>query len=78
MKASIGTLCPFFNTHRMVREYAERSTCRRIERFRRLDAGDVARGQGRWPHSKAGRTCRRAGRRCESKPWRMVRGRRSR
>ena len=45
MKASIGTLCHFFNTHRMVREYAERFYLPAAERSRQLAADDLARAR---------------------------------
>ena len=59
MKASIGTLCHFFNTHRMVSEYTERFYLPAHERFRLLEAeGDaqarslaafIGRVQAGWP-----------------------------
>ena len=50
MKSSIGQLCPFYNTHRMVREYAERFYLPSIDRFERLAAGetDSARSIATW------------------------------
>jgi starch phosphorylase len=42
MKASIGSLCHFFNTHRMVREYAERFYLPAAERQGRLAADGMA------------------------------------
>ena len=50
MKSSIGQLCPFYNTHRMVREYAERFYLPAVERFERLSAGetDAARSIAAW------------------------------
>ncbi|MFQ5855554.1 MAG: alpha-glucan family phosphorylase [Anaerolineae bacterium] len=42
MKASIGTLCYFFNTHRMVREYTERFYLPAAARYRRLTADEMA------------------------------------
>lgn len=43
MKSSIADLCPWFNTNRMVREYAERFYLPAHERFRRLEADGAAR-----------------------------------
>jgi starch phosphorylase len=40
MKASISTLCHFFNTHRMAREYAERFYLIAHARYRQLSAGE--------------------------------------
>ncbi len=45
MKASIGNLCHFFNTHRMVREYTERFYLPAAERQERLMADGVARAR---------------------------------
>jgi starch phosphorylase len=45
MKASIGTLCHFFNTHRMVQEYTERFYLPGAERYRELTADDMARAK---------------------------------
>jgi starch phosphorylase len=42
MKASIGNLCHFFNTHRMVREYTERFYLPAAERQGRLTADGMA------------------------------------
>ncbi len=38
MKRSIKTLCPFFNTHRMVREYCEKMYMPALQRYRRVSA----------------------------------------
>ncbi|HEY8476701.1 MAG TPA: alpha-glucan family phosphorylase [Chloroflexota bacterium] len=43
MKSSIATIAPFFNTHRMVRQYAELFYLPAVERYERLVA-DGARG----------------------------------
>jgi starch phosphorylase len=50
MKASLGQLAAYFNTHRMVREYAERFYLPAVERFDRLAAGeaDVACSLAAW------------------------------
>jgi starch phosphorylase len=45
MKASIGGLCCQYNTHRMVREYAERFYLMAHARFRHLAAGDASRAR---------------------------------
>jgi starch phosphorylase len=45
MKASIGTLSYFFNTHRMVQEYTERFYLPGAERYWQLIAGDMARAK---------------------------------
>ena len=45
MKASIGNLCHFFNTHRMVREYTERFYLPAAERQGRLTADGMARAR---------------------------------
>jgi len=45
MKASMGTLCHFFNTHRMVREYMERFYLPAAERYGRLSAEGMARAK---------------------------------
>jgi len=45
MKASIGTLCHFFNTHRMVQEYTERFYLPGAERYQELTADDMARAK---------------------------------
>jgi starch phosphorylase len=45
MKASLGTLCHNFNTHRMVREYTERYYLAAHERFGALAAGNAARAK---------------------------------
>ncbi len=42
MKASIGTLSPFFNTHRMVQEYTERFYLPAATRYRALTADSLA------------------------------------
>ena len=43
MKASIGNLCRFFNTHRMVREYTERFYLNADERYRKMSMDSGAR-----------------------------------
>ena len=43
MKSSIGNLCRFFNTHRMVREYTERFYLNADEQYRKLSADSGAR-----------------------------------
>lgn len=45
MKASIGTLCPFVNTHRMVGDYTTEFYLKAHERFRRLEAEGAARAR---------------------------------
>ena len=45
MKASLGTLCHNFNTHRMVREYTESYYLPAHERFEALAAGNAARAR---------------------------------
>jgi starch phosphorylase len=45
MKASIGNLCHFFNTHRMVREYTERFYLPAAGRYRQLTADEMARAR---------------------------------
>src|SRR5262245_1543476 len=45
MKASIGNLCHYFNTHRMVREYAERFYLPAAERQMRLTADGMTRAR---------------------------------
>lgn len=45
MKASIGSLCHFFNTHRMVREYTERFYLPGADRYQRLTADNMARAR---------------------------------
>ncbi|MCG3159108.1 MAG: Glycogen phosphorylase [Acidobacteria bacterium] len=45
MKASIGNLCHFFNTHRMAREYAERFYLPAAERRKQLMADGMARAR---------------------------------
>jgi starch phosphorylase len=45
MKASIGSLCHYFNTHRMVQEYTERFYLPGAERYQQLTADDAARAQ---------------------------------
>jgi starch phosphorylase len=45
MKASIGNLCHFFNTHRMVREYTERFYLPAAERQMQLTADGMARAR---------------------------------
>ena len=45
MKASMRTLCPVFNTNRMVREYAERLYLPAAERFERMTGDDAARAR---------------------------------
>jgi starch phosphorylase len=45
MKASIGSLCHYFNTHRMVREYTERFYLPAAERQRQLTADGMARAR---------------------------------
>jgi len=45
MKASIGTLCHFFNTHRMVQEYTESFYLPGAERYRELTADAMARAK---------------------------------
>ena len=42
MKASIGTLCPFVNTHRMVSDYTREFYMNAHARYRRLDADNAA------------------------------------
>ncbi len=50
MKSSIGSLCPFFNTHRMVRDYTERFYLVAQKNFNHLagDAGLPVRGLASW------------------------------
>jgi len=43
MKSSIGNLCRFFNTNRMVREYTERFYLNADEQYRKLSADSGAR-----------------------------------
>jgi starch phosphorylase len=45
MKASIGALCHFFNTHRMVQEYTECFYLPGADRYHRLTADDMARAK---------------------------------
>ncbi len=45
MKASIGTLCHFFNTHRMVREYTERFYLNAHALHRQLQADNASRAK---------------------------------
>jgi len=45
MKSSIGSLCWFFNTNRMVREYCERFYLKADSRFRELAEGNAARAK---------------------------------
>ena len=45
MKASIGTLCYYFNTHRMVQEYTERFYLPGAELYQRLTADDMTRAK---------------------------------
>ncbi len=45
MKASIGNLCHFFNTHRMVQDYTERFYLPSAERYHHLTAGKMARAK---------------------------------
>jgi starch phosphorylase len=45
MKASIGTLCHFYNTHRMVGEYMERFYMPAATRYRQLAADGMARAR---------------------------------
>jgi glycogen phosphorylase len=45
MKASIGSLCRFVNTHRMVSEYTRRFYLTAHDRFAALDANDAARAR---------------------------------
>ena len=45
MKSSIGQLCPYYNTHRMVREYAELFYFPAIERYDRLAGGETDRAR---------------------------------
>jgi starch phosphorylase len=45
MKASVGFLCPFVNTHRMVREYVEGYYVNAHARFRALQAENAARAK---------------------------------
>jgi starch phosphorylase len=50
MKSAIGTLCPAFNTHRMVHEYTERFYLPGHARLRALSADDAvpARELSQW------------------------------
>jgi starch phosphorylase len=45
MKASIATLCPFFNTHRMVQEYTERFYLKAHANHRKLTENDARRSR---------------------------------
>jgi glycogen phosphorylase len=45
MKASIGAICPFVNTHRMVRDYTCQSYFRAHELYRALEADGAARAR---------------------------------
>ena len=45
MKSSIGNLCRFFNTHRMVREYTERFYLNADEQYRKLAADSGVRAE---------------------------------
>jgi starch phosphorylase len=42
MKASIASVCPYFNTHRMVQEYATRAYVPAAERYQQLLANEAA------------------------------------
>lgn len=55
MKASIGSLCHFFNTNRMVAEYTNRFYVPLVERYRRLVGDDFAgaKSLARWRHRLA-------------------------
>ncbi len=46
MKASIGFLCHFVNTHRMVSEYTSRYYLEAHKRYRRLETGNAAGARG--------------------------------
>ena len=50
MRSSIGSLCQFFNTHRMVDEYTERLYLPAVDHYRRLtsDGGARAQSLARW------------------------------
>jgi starch phosphorylase len=50
MKASIASICPYFNTHRMVQEYTTRAYVPAAERFQQLqaDGGAPARDLAGW------------------------------
>ena len=45
MKAAITTIAPFYNTHRMVSEYANRFYVPSIDRYRQLSQDGLARGR---------------------------------
>jgi len=45
MKACVGSLCPFVNTHRMVREYVESYYVKSNVQFRALEAGNADRAR---------------------------------
>jgi len=45
MKASVGSLCPFVNTHRMVRDYVEGYYVKAHRQFRALEANNAARAR---------------------------------
>jgi starch phosphorylase len=45
MKACVGSLCPFVNTHRMVREYVESYYIKAHGQFRALEAGNADRAR---------------------------------
>ncbi|HYA64246.1 MAG TPA: hypothetical protein VED66_13665, partial [Candidatus Sulfotelmatobacter sp.] len=45
MKACVGSLCPFVNTHRMVREYVESYYIKSHAQFRALEAGNADRAR---------------------------------
>jgi len=47
LKASIGSLCHFVNTHRMVSEYTRRFYLNAHDRFAALDANEAARTRAR-------------------------------
>jgi starch phosphorylase len=53
MKRSIATICPVFNTNRMVQEYLERSYVPSAERYEKLTASNLERAAAlaRWRHS---------------------------
>ena len=61
MKSSIAALCPAFNMHRVVKEYASGSYLTAHELFRQLTADGGARARARWPHGW--RACAPPGRR---------------
>ena len=64
----MATVCPVFNTNRMVQEYVEKCYCPSTERYERLTQDNLKQGDRPGPVARA--SWPRTGTRCASSRWR--------